>query len=163
MIQNKHNKMPILKTGVRTVMGVAAVFSVVPPLSRLSNASAATAAAPPQSPSISPRSSEAERLTTDGYYTRKNFLNSSQIQRLLITFTGEIADKVVAGKEISIGRFHYDMLPSGTFISSKEVKELISTLIEPISADLMEMNHNGGLLMMTTLQIVDSLDRKSVV
>ena len=157
VIHNKQYKMPILKTGVRTVLGAAVVFSVVPPLSRLSNASAATAAAPPQPPSISPQSSETERWTTDGYYTRKNFLNSSQMQRLLITFSSEITEKVVAGKEISVGRFHYDMLPSGTFISSKEVKDLISTLIEPIASDLMEMNHADGQLMMTTLQIVDSL------
>lgn len=136
-------------------MGATVILSAEPLFSRYSSASAAPQ--PPLSPSISPQSFEAGRLMTDGYYTKKNFLNLSQIQRLMITFNAEITGKVVAGKEISIGRLHYDMLPSATFISSKEVRDLISELIEPIATDLMDMTHPDGQLMMTTLQVVDSL------
>jgi Phytanoyl-CoA dioxygenase (PhyH) len=98
---------------------------------------------------------DSENMKVDGYYSRKNLLSANEIGCILRTLSSEVADKIVTGKEISPGRHHYNMLPSTKFINSKEVKDLISEVVLPLS--LTEMGSPDCDLMMTTLQIVDSL------
>lgn len=105
-------------------------------------------------------SEDSKSMKVNGYYARKNLLRADDIDCIRRTLSSEIANKVVTGKEISPGRFHYNMLPSTEFINSKEMKDLISEIVLPLS--LSEMGSPHCDLMMTTLQIVDSLPGSSI-
>lgn len=103
---------------------------------------------------------DAENMKANGYYARKNLLSAIKIECILRTLSSEVADEVVTGKEISQGRHHYNMLPSTKFINSEEIKDLISEIVLPLS--LTEMGSPHSDLMMTTLQIVDSLPGSAI-
>ena len=62
-------------------------------------------------------------------------------------------------KEVSKGRLHYNMLGSA-FIETKEIKDLIAEQILPIAVS--EMGLNANQLMLTEVQIVDSLSGSSI-
>lgn len=105
-------------------------------------------------------SEDSNSMKVNGYYAKKNLLRANDIDSIRRTLSSEIANKVVTGKEISPGRCHYNMLPSTEFINSKEINDLISEIVRPLS--LSEMGSPNCDLMMTTLQIVDSLPGNTI-
>ena len=122
-----------------------------------------SAAASPASDRLSSSSlqefSAPESLTINGVSIRRNFLSSSQIDNVKKSLACEIEKKIVFANEISKGRYHYNMLPSSAFANLEEIKYLISEIIIP-ATNRMGMNPKD--LMLTTLQIVDSVPGSAI-
>ena len=142
----------------RSPRAAALIVSSSVVLTALMTPSTSTTASKKTSSGLSHQDSESMKV--NGYYAKQNLLSSKDISCILQNLSSEVADEIVTGKEISQGRYHYNMLPSTKFIRSKEIDGLISEILLPLSVT--HMGSQDCELIMTTLQIVDSLPGSAI-
>ena len=122
-----------------------------------SSPSSSTSPPPLSAPSSS--SSPEQLMGSQGYYVRRGFLTVNEIEAVMASLLHPTVGNKTRSKEVSKGRLHYNMLGSA-FIDSKEIKNLITEHVLPIAVAEMELNANQ--LMLSEVQIVDSLSDSAI-
>jgi ectoine hydroxylase-related dioxygenase (phytanoyl-CoA dioxygenase family) len=105
-------------------------------------------------------SSEISSINKNGYYIRKNLLDKKQIDNILVNFSSQSKDGTTNCREVSSGRIHHNLLGSLEFRELKEIKDLIADEVLPLVKA--EMNMEANQLIITEVQIVDSLPGSSI-